>query len=150
MKKRFRLGILVLALIGLLAPAGTAFAGTLSQFSPSYENGNIKAEGKAADGVYAVQVLVYNEAGTELVTMQSTGVNADGTFSEKIAVSEGTYLVKAADYAGGEFLSMTVKASDTTTKEPGTGDNTLLITFAFLGTASMLTILTMTAKNRKR
>ncbi|MBE6014266.1 MAG: hypothetical protein E7241_02715 [Lachnospiraceae bacterium] len=150
MKKKFRLAILVLALIGIIAPAGSVFAGTLTQFTASTEDGKIIAEGKAADGVYAVQVFVYNEAGTELVASKSTAVNADNTFKDTIEVPEGTFLVKAADYAGGEFLSMTVKASDTTTKEPGTGDNTLLITFAFLGTASMLTILTMTAKNRKR
>ena len=150
MKKKFRLGILVLALIGLLAPAGMAFAGEVTQFTASFEDGKITAEGKAADGVYAVQVLVYNEAETELVAMQSTGVNADGTFSEAIAVAEGTYLVKAADYAGGSFKEMTVKSADKTTKEPGTGDNSLVILFTVMAVGSLGAITLLAFKKQRR
>ena len=158
MKKKFRLGILVLALIGLLAPAGMAFAGEITSFTASIEDGKMTTSGKAADGVYAVQVLVYNEAGTELVTMQSTGVNADGTFSETISVNEGTYLVKAADYAGGSFKEMTVKyekpekggEEEKKAKEPGTGDSSLVILFALLGTMSIITIAGVAYRASKR
>lgn len=84
------------------------------------KNGVISVSGTTENGMLAVSVSVYDKAEKELVvTPESTAV-IDNKFSYEIPVSEGDYVVKMADYEGGEYCSKAVtlaKAAEAETKE---------------------------------
>ena len=83
------------------------------------ESGKINVAGTTESGCSAVAIMVYKEDGTTLVTMKTTGVNDDNTFTDSIDIKNGNYVVKVADYDGGEFSTETV----TIKTNPNTGDN---------------------------
>ena len=81
----------------------------------------ITVSGIAESGMLAVQIAVYDAAEANVITTYSTAVNSDNTFAATITVSEaGTYVVKAADYDGGEYASVTVGATEETEEETAT------------------------------
>ena len=89
----------------------------------------ISVNGTAKSNVLAVQIVIYDKDGTNIIKMYSTATNADGTFSADIAVdTNDIYIVRAADYDGGEVASVTVgevaeeaAASEETAGAPATG-----------------------------
>lgn len=81
----------------------------ITSLSANISNQVISINGTAESGVLATQIVVYDESGENIIAMQSTGVEADNTFSATIAVgSDAKYIVKVADYDGGEYKSATV------------------------------------------
>lgn len=81
---------------------------SITSLSASYASGKVTVTGETAEDVYAVAVLLYNANGSTLLRMESFGVS-DGSFTAEIniSLSPGSYMVKAANYAGGPFASTT-------------------------------------------
>lgn len=63
--------------------------------------------GTGEPGMLATQIIIYAEDGETFITTQSTNVAEDGSFSLTFTdVAEGRYVVKAADYEGGDFYTV--------------------------------------------
>ena len=97
--------ILVLTLVLALPIVSFAANGKVDSLQAKSEGGNVTVTGKATDGVLSVAVFVYDESGSNLLDVGSAVVNNDKTFTRTVALSDGTYLVKVADYDGGDFTS---------------------------------------------
>ena len=84
-------------------------AADVKTFDAKLEDGVITISGTAEDGVYAVATTVYDKTGEALIAMQTTAVGEDLKFSDEIVVSkDDEYIVKAANYDGGDYLTVTV------------------------------------------
>lgn len=71
----------------------------------SISGNTISVEGTVENGVLAVAILVYEEDGTTLVTMETTSVDSNNEYSDTIDVTAGKkYIVKAANYDGGTYV----------------------------------------------
>ncbi|MCR4895596.1 MAG: DUF4214 domain-containing protein [Lachnospiraceae bacterium] len=78
--------------------------GDITELTLVGADGNLKVTGTAKAGVLAVAIAV-TAGEDELLAFQTTAVNADGTFSaEGFPLSADSYVVKAANYNGGETL----------------------------------------------
>ena len=72
-------------------------------------DGTIHIDGTTDDGVLAVAIMVYDKDERELIKLVTSPVDEDDKFEESIVVSkDDTYVVKAANYDGGEYISITV------------------------------------------
>lgn len=130
MKKWLKTIIPVFAFAFILLLSGMqAQAGTITSVKAEAGNHEFTVSGKAEDGVLSVVIFVYDSTGTNLLQMKSVAVDSNHDYTDTFAVTEGTYVVKVADYEGGAFseTSVTVKQTvsvedpDTTTSE---GDGT--------------------------
>lgn len=75
-------------------------------------NNKISVDGTVDNGVLAVVILVYEEDGTTLVTMKTTSVDSNDKYSDTIEVTSGKkYVVKAANYDGGTYVTTKVDGS---------------------------------------
>lgn len=107
----------------------------VTSLNANIENTTISVNGTAEAGMLAAQVVVYDESGENVIAMQSTDVKADNTFSTTISVASATakYVVKVADYDGGEYSVVTVSAvaeetpaaTEATAGSPETGYQTI-------------------------
>jgi hypothetical protein len=108
-KMRFVAILLTAAVLcaSLFGMPRVATAGAVTEISASYSGGVVSVTGSVSEGTHAVAVLVYS--GSTLLRMETAGVETDWTFAKSIAMalSAGTYSVKAADYDGGEFSETT-------------------------------------------
>ena len=113
MKKIIRniLPALALALI-LIMPGDKTMAGTIASIDASVKNGTVTVSGTADSGVLSVAIFVYDEAGENMLQMKSVAVASDQKYSEDFKLSDGKYLVKAADYEGGKFAETTVTVGE--------------------------------------
>lgn len=115
---------LALALI-LIMPGDKTMAGTIASIDASVKDGTVTVSGTADSGVLSVAIFVYDEAGENMLQMKSVAVASDQKYSEDFKLSDGKYLVKAADYEGGKFAETTVTVGkskeDDKNKDP---DNT--------------------------
>ena len=94
----------------------------ITSLSANISDQTITVSGTAESGVLATQVIVYDESGENIVAMQSTGVEADNSFSTTIAVGSGAkYIVKVADYDGGEYSSVAVTTAADPSGSPNSG-----------------------------
>lgn len=118
---------LALALI-LIMPGDKTMAGTIASIDASVKDGTVTVSGTADSGVLSVAIFVYDEAGENMLQMKSVAVTSDQKYSEDFKLSDGKYLVKAADYEGGKFAETTVtvgeskeddKNKDTDNTKPG-------------------------------
>lgn len=118
---------LALALI-LIMPGDKTMAGTIASIDASVKDGTVTVSGTADSGVLSVAIFVYDEAGENMLQMKSIAVASDQKYSEDFKLSDGKYLVKAADYEGGKFAETTVtvgeskeddKNKDTDNTKPG-------------------------------
>lgn len=118
---------LALALI-LIMPGDKTMAGTIASIDASVKDGTVTVSGTADSGVLSVAIFVYDEAGENMLQMKSVAVASDQKYSEDFKLSDGKYLVKAADYEGGKFAETTVtvgeskeddKNKDTDNTKPG-------------------------------
>ena len=118
---------LALALI-LIMPGDKTMAGTIASIDASVKDGTVTVSGTADSGVLSVAIFVYDEAGENMLQMKSVAVDSDQKYSEGFKLSDGKYLVKAADYEGGKFAETTVtvgeskeddKNKDTDNTKPG-------------------------------
>lgn len=102
---------LALALI-LIMPGDKAMAGTIASIDASVKDGTVTVSGTADSGVLSVAIFVYDEAGENMLQMKSVAVASDQKYSENFKLSDGKYLVKAADYEGGKFAETTVTVGE--------------------------------------
>ena len=102
---------LALALI-LIMPGDKAMAGTIASIDASVKEGTVTVSGTADSGVLSVAIFVYDEAGENMLQMKSVAVASDQKYSENFKLSDGKYLVKAADYEGGKFAETTVTVGE--------------------------------------
>lgn len=118
---------LALALI-LIMPGDKTMAGTIASIDAGVKDGTVTVSGTADSGVLSVAIFVYDEAGENMLQMKSVAVASDQKYSEDFKLSDGKYLVKAADYEGGKFAETTVtvgeskeddKNKDTDNTKPG-------------------------------
>lgn len=81
-------------------------------------NGVITVSGTAENGMLAAAISVYNADGSSILFVETTSVNADGTFSYSLDTgARGTYVVSVADYDGGG-TAKTATVSETTEDTP--------------------------------
>lgn len=113
MKKIIRniLPALALALI-LIMPGDKTMAGTIASIDAGVKDGTVTVSGTADSGVLSVAIFVYDEAGENMLQMKSVAVASDQKYSEDFKLSDGKYLVKAADYEGGKFAETTVTVGE--------------------------------------
>lgn len=113
MKKIIRniLPALALALI-LIMPGDKTMAGTIASIDASVKDGTVTVSGTADSGVLSVAIFVYDESGENMLQMKSVAVASDQKYSEDFKLSDGKYLVKAADYEGGKFAETTVTVGE--------------------------------------
>lgn len=107
----------VLAVVVIFALKSYSFAGNITSAEVNEAVGKINVEGNAGTGVLAVAITVFDESETNVVAMKTTSVDDSSNFSDSISVAAGKYVVKVADYNGGEFVTKTVTVtvgSDTT------------------------------------
>lgn len=102
---------LALALI-LIMPVDKTMAGTIASIDTSVKDGTVTVSGTADSGVLSVAIFVYDEAGENMLQMKSVAVASDQKYSEDFKLSDGKYLVKAADYEGGKFAETTVTVGE--------------------------------------
>lgn len=102
---------LALALI-LIMPGDKTMAGTIASIDVSVKDGTVTVSGTADSGVLSVVIFVYDEAGENMLQMKSVAVDSDQKYSEGFKLSDGKYLVKAADYEGGKFAETTVTVGE--------------------------------------
>lgn len=102
---------LALALI-LIMPGDKTMAGTIASIDASVKDGTVTVSGTADSGVLSVAIFVYDEAGENMLQMKSVAVASDQKYSEDFKLSDGKYLVKAADYDGGKFAETTVTVGE--------------------------------------
>ena len=98
------------------------------------QNGTISVSGTTDSEMYAVAISIYDESGTNLITLETAAAN-DGAFSHSIEIAEGNYQICVADYNGGECMTTTVlvasedtnstTSSDATVSSPETGYQTV-------------------------
>ncbi len=118
--KKFSL-IFVLAFILFSASVN---AEPIKSVDADIKNGEISISGEVEDGVLAVQILIYDETGKNEILMDSTDVNSDNKFSTKINVTDGKYIVRVADYEGGNIKEVAVpRVEENDEKTPETSDN---------------------------
>ncbi len=102
---------LALALI-LIMPGDKTMAGTIASIDASVKDGTVTVSGTADSGVLSVAIFVYDEAGENMLQLKSVAVASDQKYSEDFKLSDGKYLVKAADYEGGKFAETTVTVGE--------------------------------------
>ena len=102
---------LALALI-LIMPGDKTMAGTIASIDAGVKDDTVTVSGTADSGVLSVAIFVYDEAGENMLQMKSVAVASDQKYSEDFKLSDGKYLVKAADYEGGKFAETTVTVGE--------------------------------------
>lgn len=125
MKKRGKVIFMVFALVCILCiQRQTVFAANITAVSATGNSTSATISGTAETGVTAVAIMVYDSTGTNLVIMESVSVSDSHTFSTTIDLTEGSYLIKVADYDGGDYkeTTVTVGTSGNTSDETDTGN----------------------------
>ena len=108
--------ILSLFIIPIVSVDVNAATLDVKTINASITNNKISVDGTVDNGVLAVAIMVYEEDGTTLVTMKTTSVDSNDKYSDTIDVTAGKkYIVKAANYDGGEYI--TKKVTEETKKE---------------------------------
>lgn len=109
------------------ATSGTTEAMNITSANATASNGKITVSGTAEAGTLACAVMVYDKTGENLVGMETCGVADDNTFSYTLDMefANGSYVIKVADYDGGNYTTTTVTVSnetETTTKTEETSE----------------------------
>ena len=107
MKKVIASLIAVLALAVAIVPTTTR-AKEIKTINASEAGGKISVSGTAEAGTLAVAVMVYDEEGENLITFETAGVSDESLYYFETEIPEGTYVVKVADYDGGNYKIATV------------------------------------------
>ena len=95
----------IVSIIIIAVLSSSVYAGTVSSVNTAENQGKITVSGTAEAGVLAVAVTVYS--GDNLVYIETTNVNSDGTYNVELGktFSDGKYTVKVADYNGGDYAT---------------------------------------------
>ncbi|MBQ9391674.1 MAG: hypothetical protein IJU02_05740 [Lachnospiraceae bacterium] len=111
--------ILVMAMILALPMVSFAANGRVTDLESKSQNGIVTINGKSSEAL-SVAIFVYDESGQNLLDVGSAVVNDDKTFTRTITLPDGKYLVKVADYEGGDFAQTitTTSASSSNGTDP--------------------------------
>lgn len=122
MKKLIGCLLSAVILAVLLVPSTVVQAASVKTMEASGTNGVLTVSGTTSEDSLAVAILVYDEAGTSLVYIETVGVSDAHTYSSSISLKNGTYVVKAGDYDGSsDLISKTVTITESTvTSNPTT------------------------------
>lgn len=111
-KNRF---LIIIAMICCFAfTLQAVHASEVTTVNATLSNGVITVSGTTDSSVVSAAIWVYAQGGTEPVAMGTTAVTG-GTYSYKFndrKLTGDTYVVRVADYKGGDYKSVTVKKSD--------------------------------------
>ena len=99
-------------IIMFLVPIINTQAKEITTLDVTQSDEKIFVSGTAEAGTLAVARMIYDSTDTNLLTMQTTSVANDNTFKDSITIENGNYIVKVADYDGGDYMSKTVKKSE--------------------------------------
>ncbi|MBQ9017311.1 hypothetical protein IJ103_03685 [Candidatus Saccharibacteria bacterium] len=102
------LAIFVTLAIAAFGTAGRTIAKDIKTLNAEIADGTISISGTAEAGTLAVAILVYDEAGSELLAMETASVSDENLYYAEISLADGTYLGKVADYDGGDYKTATV------------------------------------------
>ena len=80
--------------------------------------------------------------------MVTSSVSDTKTYAETVSVDVGTYVVKVADYNGGDFKTATVTVNTNTIDSPNTLDN--IIMYIVFGVIAIVGILVGTIYLKRR
>ena len=131
----------------------------MSIYLYQHQYGVVTVNGTTESGMLAATVLIFDSTGTDIVAMKTVAVD-NNSYSTTFALSEDTYVIKVADYDGGDYISksispITTNSSTNTsllknnTNNPKTGDNILLYVGMFvLGVISIFSGTLYIIKNK--
>lgn len=114
--RKYGLVLSILLIAMLLLPSSVVMAASVTTMDADGSNGKLTINGTTTEDCLAVAILVYDEAGTNLVYIETTGVE-NSAYKSTINLANGTYTVKAGDYDGENELitkKVTVTGSETT------------------------------------
>lgn len=117
MKRLYKILFTLTLCLGLFVIVSVnADAKTISGVSAVSSNGKIIVSGTAEEGTLACAVFVYDSTGKTLLDMETCEVKEDSTFRYQMSKTydKGNYVVKVADYDGGNYQTTTVKIADKT------------------------------------
>lgn len=103
------LGVFVMASVN-------ADAKNISGVRAVSSDGKIIVSGTAEEGTLACAVFVYDSTESTVLDMETCAVKEDSTFRYQMSkmYAKGDYVVKVADYDGGNYQTTTVKVTDKT------------------------------------
>lgn len=114
--RKYGLVLSILLIAMLLLPSSIVMAASVTTMDADGSNGKLTISGTTTEDCLAVAILVYDEAGINLVYIETTGVE-NSAYKSTINLANGTYTVKAGDYDGENGLitkKVTVTGSETT------------------------------------
>lgn len=129
------LGLLTILLTILITPKVLA-ANVLNVDASESESGVITVKGSAEASVMAVAINIYEEDGTTFITQRSVQVNDDNTFEFSETFEAKKYVIKVADYDGGNVITKTVSLNNENT--PDTSDN--IINYIIIASLSIISL----------
>lgn len=121
MKKKFS-AILTFVLAMIVIIPGISAKEIKSIDVKETKSGVITVSGEAENGTLAAAIVVYNSEDSSFVTMQTTSVNDENKYSYDIELGKGKYIVRVADYDGGDFKESCITVYGDV-KNPNTLDN---------------------------
>ena len=109
--------IVMISCLGVFADDDTpatpnADSKSVISLNVSARNNLLFVNGETEEGMLAVAVAVYDKSGKNLVTMQTAAVDDDNYYECSIELEDGHYLVKVADYQGGNYLTKSITIGD--------------------------------------
>lgn len=106
--------ILSLLIVLLIVIAPTVFAADIKTVDASEDSsGKITVKGTADDSMVAVAVSLYEEDGT-FIKVVTGSVEDDNTYEVTINMEAKKYIVRVADYNGGNYIEKEVNPDSTT------------------------------------
>lgn len=120
MIKKINVIIAIVAMVLImLVPARYSFAADeeILTMEATQSGGKISVSGKTIDGILAVAINIYSEDGSTFIKMKTSSVNDNNEYSDSIEVPEGNYLVRVADYDGGDYKEQVVKVDSNEEEE---------------------------------
>lgn len=130
------LSILFIGLISIMFLPFNVDAEIISTLEVLNNNNKLTVFGTTENGVLAVAILVYS--GENLTHIETCSSNNNEYSCElNKTFDEGNYIVKVADYDGGDYISKNISIS-TTENNPKTSDN--IMSSIVIGGLSILTI----------
>ena len=142
------LGLIIVLFSVLIAPKVLA-ANVLTLEASESNTGIITVKGSAESSVMAVAINIYEEDGTTFITQRSVQVNDDNTFEFNEAFEAKKYVIKVADYDGGNFIEKSISPNSEESNEttPDTSDN--VIAYIIIGTLSIILLTGLAVYKRK-
>lgn len=140
------LSILIISLLSFVVLPFNVAAKSVKTLDVTESSNKITISGTTESDVLAVAVFVYS--GTELVNMETCSNNSDNYSCElNKTFTEGSYVVKVADYNGGDYISKDITITKADVINPKTIDN--IIIYSVVGVISLVGIIGCTLYFKK-